>query len=91
MNYEYNIIKAAKNAIIKIEKDGEFKRNLKNKKWENAFTDIRKLFKIIYKINKIKVVRDIVKKEWGEELLEGICKLFYIYYIQKKKLFLLIR
>jgi len=28
-------------------------------------------------------VRDIIKKEWGEELLEGPCKLFYIYYILK--------
>jgi len=52
-----------KNIIIKIEKDRELKRNLESKKWENAFMDIRKLFKIIYKINKIKAVRDIIKKE----------------------------
>ena len=34
-------------------------------------------------VNKIKVVRDIIKKEQGEELLEGPYKLFYIYYILK--------
>jgi hypothetical protein len=56
---------------------------LESKEWENAFIDIRKLSKITYKINKIKTVRDIVKKEWGEELLEGPCKLFYIYYTLK--------
>ena len=49
--------------IIKIEKDREFKGNLESKDWENAFIDIKKLFKITYKINKIKAVRDIVKKE----------------------------
>jgi len=57
------MVKAIKNAIIKIKKNREFKGNLKSKKWENAFADIRKLFKIIYKINEIKAVRDIVKKE----------------------------
>ena len=45
--------------------------------------DIRKLFKITYKINKIKAVQNTIKKEWGEELLEGPCKLFYIYYALK--------
>jgi len=57
------MVKAAKNIIIKIKKDREFKGNLKSKEWENAFVDIRKLFKIIYRINKIKTIRDIVKKE----------------------------
>ena len=56
---------------------------MESKEWENAFADIRKLFKITYKINKIKTVRDIVKKEWGKELLEGPCKLFYTYYALK--------
>ena len=41
----------------------ELKGNLEGKEWENAFIDIRKLSKITYKINKIKVVRDIIKKE----------------------------
>jgi len=50
------MVKAVKNIIIKIKKDGEFKENLKSKEWENAFADIRKLFKITYRINKIKVV-----------------------------------
>jgi len=57
------VVKAAKNAIIKIKKDGELKRNLESKEWENTFIDIRKLSKITYKINKIKTVRDIVKKK----------------------------
>ena len=70
INQEYNVVKAIKNTIIKIKKDRELKGNLKSKEWENAFIDIRKLFKITYKINKIKIVQDIVKKEWGEELLE---------------------
>jgi len=52
-----------KNIIIKIKKDGELKGNLESKNWENTFIDIRKPFKIIYKINKIKAVRDTVKKE----------------------------
>jgi hypothetical protein len=45
-----------KNAMVEIKKDDEFKGNLGNKDWENAFIDIRKLSKITYKINKIKVV-----------------------------------
>jgi len=57
------VVKAIKNTIIEIKKDGEFKGNLESKKWENTFADIRKLFKITYKINKIKAVWDIVKKE----------------------------
>ena len=57
------MVKAAKNAIVEIEKDNKLKGNLGNKDWENTFTDIRKLSKITYKINKIKVVRNIVKKE----------------------------
>jgi len=57
------MVKAAKNVIIKIKKDGEFKGSLESKDWENTFVDIKKLSKITYKINKIKVVRDIVKKE----------------------------
>ena len=77
------MVKAVKNAIIEIKKDGELKGNLESKEQENAFVDIRKLSKITYKINKIKIVRDIVKKEWGEELLEGPYKLFYIYYVLK--------
>jgi len=63
INQEHNVVKAAKNTIIKIKKNGELKRNLESKEWENAFADIKKLFKITYKINKIKVVQDIVKKE----------------------------
>ena len=77
------MVKAAKNAIIKIKKDRELKGNLKSKEWKNTFIDIRKLSKITYKINKIKTVRDIVKKKQGEELLESPCKLFYIYYALK--------
>jgi len=45
--------------------------------------DIKKLSKITYKINKIKAVRNTIKKKWGEELLEGPYKLFYIYYVLK--------
>ena len=77
------MVKTTKNTIIKTKRDRELKGNLKGKEQENAFIDIRKLSKITYKINKIKMVRDIVKKEWGEELLEGPCKLFYIYYALK--------
>ena len=69
--------------MVEIKKDNKLKGNLGNKDWENAFTDIRKLSKITHKINKIKVVRNIVKKEWGEELLEGPYKLFYTYYALK--------
>ena len=83
LNQEYNVVKAAKNAIIEIKKNAEFKGNLEGKEWENAFTDIRKLSKITYKIDKIKAVRDIIKKEQGKELLEGPYKLFYIYYALK--------
>ena len=43
--------------MVKIKKDDKLKRNLKNKDQENAFTDIKKLFKITYKINKIKIVQ----------------------------------
>ena len=68
---------------MEIKKDRELKGNLKSKEQENAFIDIRKLFKITYKINKIKIVWDIVKKKWGEGLLEGPYKLFYIYYALK--------
>jgi len=57
------MVKAIKNVMIKIKKNREFKGSLKSKNWENAFADIRKLFKITYKINKIKAVWDIVKKE----------------------------
>ena len=57
------MVEATKNAIIEIEKDSELKKSLGNKKWDNDFIDIKKLFKIIYKVNKIKIVRDIVKKE----------------------------
>jgi len=57
------MVEAAKNVMIEIEKDGELKGNLESKYWENTFVNIRKLFKIIYKINKIKAVWDIVKKE----------------------------
>ena len=83
INQEYNIVKALKNAIVKIEKDDKLKGNLENKNQENAFIDIRKLFKITYKINKIKVVQNIIKNKQREELLEGFYKLFYIYYILK--------
>ena len=57
------MVKATKNTIIKIKKDSELKESLGNKKWDNTFTDIRKLFKITYKINKIKIVRDTIKKK----------------------------
>ena len=63
INQEYNIVKAAKNIIVEIKKDNKLKGNLGNKDWENAFIDIRKLSKITYKINKIKAVRNIIKKE----------------------------
>ena len=57
------MVKAIKNAIIKIEKNSKLKESLGNKKWDNDFIDIKKLFKIIYKVNKIKIVQDTVKKE----------------------------
>ena len=56
INQKYNIVKATKNIIVKIKKDNKLKRNLGNKDQENTFIDIKKLFKITYKINKIKVV-----------------------------------
>ena len=46
----------AKNVIIKIKKDSKLKGSLGNKEWDNTFIDIKKLFKIIYKANKIKIV-----------------------------------
>jgi hypothetical protein len=49
--------------MVKIEKDNELKGNLRNKDWENAFIDIKKLFKITYKINKIKAVRNTIKNK----------------------------
>ena len=56
MNQEYNIVKAIKNAIVKIKKNNKLKGNLGNKDQENTFIDIKKLSKIIYKINKNKAV-----------------------------------
>ena len=50
------MVKTVKNIIVKIKKDNELKGNLGNKDQENAFIDIKKLSKITYKINKIKVV-----------------------------------
>ena len=69
--------------MVEIKKDNKLKGNLGNKDWENAFADIRKLSKITYKINKIKLVQNTIKKEQGEELLEGPYKLFYTYYALK--------
>ena len=83
MNQEHNVVEAAKNAMIEIEKDGELKESLGNKEWDNAFADIRKLSKITHKVDEIKTVRDTVKKEWGEKLLEGPCKFFYTCYALK--------
>ena len=57
------MVKAVKNVIIEIEKDSKLKESLRNKKWDNTFIDIKKLFKIIYKVNKIKTVQDTIKKE----------------------------
>ena len=56
LNQEYNVVKAVKNVMIKIKKDNKLKGNLGNNDQENAFTDIKKLFKITYKINKTKAV-----------------------------------
>ena len=50
------MVKTTKNIIVKIKKDNKLKGNLKNNNWENAFTNIKKLFKITYKIDKIKAV-----------------------------------
>ena len=69
--------------MVKIKKDNKFKGNLKNKNWENAFINIKKLSKIIYKINKIKAVQNTIKNKQGEELLKNPYKLFYIYYTLK--------
>ena len=63
INQEHNIVKAIKNAIVEIEKDNKLKGNLENKNWENAFINIKKLSKITYKINKIKVVQNIIKNK----------------------------
>ena len=52
-----------KNIIVEIKKDNKLKGNLKNKNWENAFINIKKLSKITYKINKIKVVQNIIKNK----------------------------
>ena len=83
INQKYNIVEAVKNAIVEIEKDDELKGNLGNKDWENAFADIKKLSKITHKIDKIKVIQNIIKNEWGDKFLKSPCKLFYIYYILK--------
>ena len=50
------MVKAIKNAIIEIKKNREFKKNLKSKKQKNAFANIKKLSKITYKIDEIKIV-----------------------------------
>ena len=50
------MVKAAKNTIVKIKKDNKLKGNLGNNNQENTFTNIKKLSKITYKINKIKAV-----------------------------------
>ena len=49
--------------MVEIKKNNKLKGNLGNKDWENAFIDIRKLFKITYKINKTKAVRNTIKKK----------------------------
>ena len=69
--------------MVEIKKDDKLKGNLGNKDWENAFADIRKLSKITHKIDKIKAVRNTIKNEWGDKLLESPYKLFYIYYTLK--------
>ena len=69
--------------MVKIKKDNKLKGNLRNKDWKNAFINIRKLSKITHKINKIKVIQNIIKDKWGEEFLESPYKLFYIYYTLK--------
>jgi len=48
--------------MVKIKKDNKLKRDLGNKDLGNTFTDIRKLSKITYKINKIKAVQNIIKE-----------------------------
>jgi hypothetical protein len=49
--------------MVEIKKDNELKGNLGNKDWENAFIDIKKLFKITYKINEIKAVQNTIKNK----------------------------
>ena len=49
--------------MVEIKKDNKLKGNLKNKDWENAFIDIRKLSKITYKINKIKIMQNTIKNK----------------------------
>ena len=49
--------------MVEIKKDNKLKGNLGNKDQENAFIDIRKLSKIIYKINKIKAVQNTIKNK----------------------------
>ena len=49
--------------MVKIKKDNKFKGNLKNKDWENAFADIRKLSKITHKIDEIKAVQNTIKNK----------------------------
>ena len=56
MNQKHNVVKAAKNTMVKIKKNNKLKGNLENKNQENAFVDIKKLSKITYKIDKIKAV-----------------------------------
>ena len=63
INQEHNVVKTVKNTIIKIEKNNKFKGNLGNKNWENAFMDIKKLFKITYKIDEIKAVQNTIKNK----------------------------
>jgi hypothetical protein len=70
INQEYNIVKAIKYTTVKIKKNNKLKGNLKNKNWENAFIDIKKLFKITCKINKIKAVQNIIKNKWREIFLK---------------------
>ena len=77
------MVKAIKNAIVKIKKDNKLKGNLGNKDQENTFVDIKKLSKITHKINEIKAVRNTIKNKQGDELLKGPYKLFYIYYTLK--------
>ena len=49
--------------MVEIKKDNKPKENLENKDWETAFINIRKLFKITYKINKIKAVQNTIKNK----------------------------
>ena len=63
INQEHNVVKTVKNAIVEIKKNNKLRGNLKNKDQKNAFIDIKKLFQIIYKINKIKAVQNIIKNK----------------------------